>query len=148
MTGLKIIAPLVFSFALFAQGPSELISVNWQQLTALAALIVVLIFIIVKYLPDRDKADGKKAETFAGASKEQTKSCVDAIALAAGKASDAAAAMSKHFTDTLDKMHERYHDDNTSIVDALNALAQNCAANGSGATIHALRKQREEEHGK
>lgn len=152
--------PFVVSWGLFADASTEFISVNWQNLTALVVLSITLLFLVTKYLPDLVKSNAKErgdalqaqadqAKAFANAAALQTEASVKATSAATAEATKAMAGMHGDFVATLDKMHERYHNDNTAIVDAVGALAQHCAAtNGTGATIHALRKQREEERGK
>jgi hypothetical protein len=151
--------PFAISCWLFADASTEFISVNWQNLTALVVLSITLLFLVTKYLPDLIKSNSiertealkvqaDQAKVFAQAAQQQTEASVRATATASAEATKAIATMHEGFTSTLDKMHGRYHDDNTAIVDAISSLAQHCASTGNGATIHTLRRQREEEHGK
>ena len=144
-----MVAGCAVANVLFADVSTEFISVNWQNFTALVVLSITLLFLVTKYLPDIVKANATalvtQAQHFAEAARLQTEVSVKATSTASVEATKAMATMHGGFTATLDKMHERYHADNTAIVDAIGAMAQHCAAtNRSGATIHALRKQREE----
>jgi hypothetical protein len=143
-----LVAGCAVANVLFADASTEFISVNWQNFTALVVLSITLLFLVTKYLPDIVKANATalttQAQHFAEAARLQTEASVKATSTASIEATKAMATMHGCFTATLDKMHERYHADNTAIVDAIGAMAQHCAATNGAATIHALRKQREE----
>ena len=144
-----LITPFAVALALFGEMGTEFISIQWQQLTALAAVIIVLLWLVIKLVPNMIDSQAKQSTMFSASSQAQTEASVRATAAASAEATKAMAAMHDSFNATLDRMHARYHDDNTAIVDAVNALAQHCAASrGDGATIHAVRRQREEDHGK
>ena len=133
--------PMMFFFTLLAEIESG--QVNWSNLSALGALIVVLIFIVTRLLPDMQKQQLEQAKTFATTSQAQTESSVQATADASAKATQAMAAMNKSFIETLNIMAERYHNDTTELAGAIADMSRNCVAHQSdtGATVHALRKQ-------
>jgi len=136
--------PATLACLLFAEGgtSNEFISIRWEQLTALAALIFVLGFIVTKVVPEAFRQITEQSRVFAAASQAQTDSSVKATSEASAKATAAISQMHINFVETLDKMAVRYHDDTTQLADAVAELAKSCAVNcGSGATVHSLRQQ-------
>jgi len=91
---------------LFAEGAAAPTGADWSNLTALGAVIAVLIFIVTKMLPQLHQQIVDQA-----------------------KASSTALLESQsNFTTVLDKIHERWSSSSASATEELAKLREHCAA--------------------
>ena len=122
--------PLAAAWALFAQNlPGN--PADWSQITALGAVIVVLLFLVIKHLPDVQAKFVSLSETSAKASQAQTEAAVKAAAEAHSKSAQAMAQVQQCFVAALDKMAERYHTDNQAMAAAITEMSRTCASNAA-----------------
>jgi len=146
--------PFLISIAMLMTAPliavepsTELVSVNWQSLTALSALIIVLLFLIIKYLPDMNRSRDEQAKTFAELSKAQTLAATEATARHATESSKVFAdtvtcinantlKMHLEFINTLDKMADRYNKNIEVLNATMHAMHQTCPASATWVQSH------------
>lgn len=133
--------PFAFAWVLFAEGIAGN-PADWSQITALGAVIVVLLFLVIKHLPDVQAKFVSLSETFAKASQGQTEAAVKATSGALSKSAETMAQMQQCFITTLDKMAERYHNDNQTMAAAITELSRTCA---SGTVMLSRRQHTESE---
>jgi uncharacterized membrane-anchored protein YhcB (DUF1043 family) len=155
----SIIVPLGIMTAFFAEG-TELVTVNWSNLSALAALIGVLGFIVVYLIPsmlkqqainqtESSKLQAEQAKSFAAASQAQTESATKAMAQAAtesakavaqatGEASKLASDMHREFVVTLDKMAARYDANMQAMLSTMQGMHQTCPASHEYLARHSI----------
>lgn len=103
-----LVAGLMSSaWVLFAQAESGAADVlnGWGNLTALGALIVALLFLVTKYLPDQQRKFIEQSQIFATAMKD---------------------AQAANLT-IIDKIAERRHVDDAALATALRELSAQCS---------------------
>ena len=100
----KLAAPLLVAFGLFAQAPADPLT-GWGSLTALGIVAIVLVFIVTRMLPQIHLQFAEQAKAFAETiSKGQVE-----------------------FSSTLDRMAERHAATEREHIKALTELREHCA---------------------
>ena len=116
--------------SLLAAGAANVIG-DWGDLTALAIVGVVLIFIVTKILPSNQEKMVDQSKAFIAASESLTKVFTQSTEV-----------LGMHFANILDKMHERseqaaklHHEEDLVLSESLRELTAQCARRQAGEVL-------------
>ena len=123
-----------FAVGLLGQVPAgSMGEANITNLTALACLIGVLGFIVMKMLPDLHQKSVDQAKASQAAAVEQAKISAEAATSQAKTFAETVEAIQTKFSGTLDRIHERGIDATKDNTQELARLREHCA------TMHGTR---------
>jgi hypothetical protein len=107
-----------WAFGLFAEGVAPTsVGGEWSNLTALGAVIIVLIFIVTKMLPDLHQKFVEQSKVFAESTSAQSEAFSTALRDTLNKSSD-----------ILDKVHDRTSQATAATAEEMARLREHCAA--------------------
>ena len=116
MSRLIVYGGTMAALGLFAESAATPVPGEWGNITALAAVIGVLIFIVTRMLPDLHQKSVDQSKAYAESSANQSKIFADTIK-----------ETQTQFSSTLDKINEREIDATKTNTEELAKLREHCA---------------------